>query len=438
MNQFNSKRFKKDLEQFLAVLESPLFSARHEAYSRKRGPIAQNMVLRFRAYRKTYLILRVFVTIIKSLINLLRCKYFSSNSKHGSPKVMCFAPSKNNFIVSTKLSDMLDVDVKIIRNTYELKYQLSLFSAFAIWLASFADMVILAARYLKHDLQHYIEAPTAFYYSFYYRLFNMVDLDSVELVCFPNDHSDTPVAFRDVCNAKRIKTFYIQHSFINENWPRLKYTFALLESRFAKNTHENKIGSTCDIYAVGNFYTMGKSRSIKRLKKVKSIGIAVAQSTLIFKLKNILKQLHDIDSEYIFILRQHPSMEVSIFKKLLVGEPYWNRLIFNDASCSSMETFVEQINVLIAGNSNILIEDILLGIPSLYCRDLDEATYDYHGFVKEHIVNELDFTKSIEAQIEPYYADDYKKLLGYFDASYLKPLTTIKNNVNEIINSYVS
>ena len=438
MNQFNIKRFKKDLEQFLAVLESPLFSARHEAYSKKREFVAQNVVLRFRPYRKTYLILRVFVTIVKSLINLLRCKYFSLNSGHCRAKVMCFAPTKNNFVVSSKLSDMLDVDVKIIRNTYNLKYQLSLFSAFAIWLASFADMAILAARYLKHNLKHYIEAPAAFYYCFYYRLFNAVDLDGVELIGFPNDHSESPVAFRDVCNAKGIKTFYIQHSFINENWPKLRYTFALLESEFAKNIHENGIGSTCDIYAVGNFYTMGKSRSIKKLNKVKRIGIAVAQSTLIFKLKNILRQLQGIDSEYIFILRQHPSMDVSIFKKMLAGESYLNHLVFNDSSCSSMETFTEQIDVLIAGNSNILIENILLGIPSLYCPDLDEATYDYYGFVKNHIVNELDFTKSIEAQIEPYYEDDYKKLLGYFDASYLKPLTTIKSKVNKIINSYVS
>lgn len=433
----NKETFKHDFRRFLAYLESSAYESRHKVCTNTNKFVNKDKMVGIRN-PMVYVIMRFIICSVKSFFWIVQLNRTTDRERYGRRSIIFFAHTKNNFIVLKKLSTLIENEVIIIRKLSQVTYRISFWRSMHIWFNCVFETFFVMIRYLRRDLKHYFESMSAFYYVFYYRMFSFADLNGIKLVGFANDHSPSPVAFRDICNATNIKTFYIQHSFINDLWPKLQYTFAILESEYSQMMHIDRIGSTCKTFVLGNFYTVGKSRAIKHIEKIKNIGIAVDRFTLEIKLKMLLKQLFISYPHCTIVLRQHPAIAISNFRKSIRAESYRNRIIFNDGSSFNMDTFTEQIDVLIAGNSNILLEVLLMGVPSLYCSKLDELFYDHYGFVRNDIISELDISAPIESQIEHYCEDDFRKKLYYFDASYLKPLTTIKNNVNEIINSYVS
>ena len=176
---------------------------------------------------------------------------------------------------------------------------------------------------------------------------------------------------------------YIQHASFIDRMPALSGFSSLLVDGTDSLLKLIKAGSTGNsIYNIGN----SKYDEFLNYKKAKgpiaSIGVCV----------NNLDKLKDIYTLIMFLkqklplvtvfLRPHPSdprfMEMMNFSSS-------NGLEFSNSREYTSLEFLKNIDILLAGDSNVHLESLYLNIPSIYI-NLHNSLEDWYGFLKKKIV----------------------------------------------------
>ena len=252
-------------------------------------------------------------------------------------------------------------------------------------------------------------------------------------VLVANDHSAIPLGFAEAARGLDIKTIYIQHAYITDDFPPLRFNLALLDGQCARDIYAAQGASQTSIVFRG---LEGEERSMKTDVLIQGTPLTVGLFLNVFyeeKLKNILMSLENHPGIQRIIVRAHPAYPVnlSFLECPKVELSSREKTLWEDA---------DACDVVIGGNSSFHLSVLKYGVPTLYYNDLDYVDYDDYNFVKNNIcyeitsIRDLNFQKAAEFYADP----DWKKRFSYLDAGYGRDQEKINAETRSAIEKQLS
>lgn len=181
----------------------------------------------------------------------------------------------------------------------------------------------------------------------------------------------------NAANKLNIETVFIQHASVNEKFSNLNlFSYALLEGedsllKYQKNGTRNKKLFLIGIPKFDKYFAR-----ISKSKEITSIGICTNGMDDFNKYDNLISLIKKKLPKVTLIIRPHPSDRrkqgwFELAKKL--------DSLYSDVTRDESFVFFQDVNLILAGDSNIHLEAALLNIPSIYYDPLDKKI-DWYGF----------------------------------------------------------
>jgi hypothetical protein len=244
---------------------------------------------------------------------------------------------------------------------------------------------------------------------------------------FACDHVPIQVALKNAAETLGINTYYFQHASVAKHFPPLNFTVSFLDGQDAFDKYL-KIGTIKgQVELIGNIKSRSKSGILNTSTSVKKVGIAINRTNKISDMIQLVDIIKDNCPNVKFILRNHPADRRSID---VTSQDY---LVSNPKEETTLQ-FFNQIDLLIAGNSGIHLEAVMLNIVSVYSGGLEPNMWDSYGFIKNgliesassmealiEIINKESIQKSNVVSRAAYYDEyinsncDYEGILGAYD-----------------------
>lgn len=268
----------------------------------------------------------------------------------------------------------------------------------------------------------------------------LINIASPKTIVLFNDHQFSYTSLLYAAKEKNITTVYIPHASISQYFPPLVFDIAFLEGKEMLDTYNKISPSFTEKIVVGNIKLDSfRRRELKNENKNrKSIAFALNTLDNIDLVKSWILQIKKELSKYNFefIFRQHPSMK----KTEIDG------LKFSDSKTEDSLTFLSNIDILITGSSNIILEARLLNKKVYNCiwfNNMPNAE-DNYGFLKNGLLNKsyydcdsliIDLKAFLDDGAKEFISQEYKQLLHNYDHSYLNSTgDSVAININKKLN----
>lgn len=240
---------------------------------------------------------------------------------------------------------------------------------------------------------------------FYYLNLLILKISQPKYVWLSNDHTNINVSFIYAAKMLRIKTIYIQHASVSEIFPSLNFDIAFLDGTIAHSIYR-KIGiAGTKVFLTGNPKLDGCINKNSNRIDVKKILVCLNSTDDPRKFEGIINQILNMNIKV--KLRKHPYLNLNLKNEHLT-------------EVSKEKEFMdclEDVDLVIAGDSNVHLEATASNIPSMYISS--SVFYDYYGFVFNNLViwsgyNESDLIIEIK-KYNPYF-NVYKRAKPYFES----------------------
>jgi hypothetical protein len=214
-------------------------------------------------------------------------------------------------------------------------------------------------------------------------------------IIFSNDHTVEPRAMLLAAKQFKVPTFYIQHACVRRDFPPLKFDHSLLEGQFALDVYSSVAPITGAVQLIGiprmDEYLLHKNRS----EKVRRIGICSNLLDDPTQIEDTIWKIYDAFPELILTYRPHPS------DKRLLSIPA-DRLHISNSNKENAFQFLQQQDVIIAGDTSIHYEAVMLNVNSIYYRYGDDSrASDLYLFCKNGLATAAGSIQDLVAIIKP-------------------------------------
>ncbi len=205
---------------------------------------------------------------------------------------------------------------------------------------------------------------------------------------FANDHNIKMRGLLLAAKELKIPTIYLQHASVSESFPPLKFDLAILEGEDSKNKYLN-IGKTdTRIELVGMPKFDGYIQKVKRSSKVVNVGICTNMLTNLSNAKELISFLHKWFPELNLCYRPHPRDSRTFTV---------SNVRMSNSKVEPIFKFLQEIDILIAGETSTHLEAALLNIPSIQFSQLSpEQFQDYYGYIRNQLVKEASNLEEIK------------------------------------------
>jgi len=181
-----------------------------------------------------------------------------------------------------------------------------------------------------------------------------------------------------------IETIFMQHASVTDNFPPLtNYHTALLEGENTLDKYQKNGSKNLNIYLIGMakfdyYYGIVNKKAI-----VENIGICTNGMDNIDRFEELINKislLNDIKNIY---LRPHPSdRRFEQWSKISIRY----NIKFSNVRVVNSFDFLGKVDLIIAGDSNILLEAALMNVSCIYFDSLN-SNHDWYGFNKNGLVD---------------------------------------------------
>jgi len=218
----------------------------------------------------------------------------------------------------------------------------------------------------------------------YFFLQRILNEGNYKYIVVANDHTPTIALLIKLASLHKIKTIYLQHAAVSNIFPKLYVDFAFLDGKHSLDCYSNGVShnlindSKTSIQLVGSSVNIGKFTRKKSNKVLLAIGLFDSLNEIC----NILK-FCDCNHRDILI-RFHPSESNKKILKLR-NEIHNLKLkcIIEYSINNDLKTdYVESNGMIIAGDSAVHLQFVLMGGTSIYYKLDQEIKRDYYGFVE--------------------------------------------------------
>lgn len=325
--------------------------------------------------------------------------------------LLAFSSCKTIFIVNSK--NQLEVanalveasssrKIKIVwingrsLNPYSYRYPASLAYLFSVWNV-FANIALVTgargylARAIRARMDYYWVANAHSKVAEFW-----LKSIGVKKVIFSNDHIVWSRAIALAARDIGLETIYIEHAAVSEFFPPLVWSKSCLGGNKSVEAY-TQVGKAGKIYRTGMprfdcLLSQNKSRDESDTFNAEEIvGLAVNPIDNLETVRKIVLDLLKLETR--IVIRFHPRD-----KRVFPLESLDTQYVTFDSS-SSIADYFGKINMLIGGDSTILLEAALFGLPVGYCWQLGLGT-DYYGFVHENVCFNFSMQDAIQENIE--------------------------------------
>ncbi|QCR22999.1 hypothetical protein [Pontibacter sp. SGAir0037] len=218
-------------------------------------------------------------------------------------------------------------------------------------------------------------------------------------IIFANDHNPDARAMLYAAKHYKIPTVYIQHASVSNSFPPLEHDLSLLEGQAALDTYQQCGPVEGEVKFIGMPKADHYLKKRKSSNKVQRVGICCNTIDTLEGIVQLVTQLSLHLPDLILSIRPHPR-DNRDFNLIRGISP---KATLSNPASEGPFMFLEQQDVIIAGDSSILLEATLLNIPSIYYK-FDEGALldDYYGYVKNGVVERADTTEKLISIIENY------------------------------------
>ena len=256
----------------------------------------------------------------------------------------------------------------------------------------------------------------------------LINSSNYKGVILTNDHTAICRSLLFSAKSEKILTFYIQHAAVSDFFPPIEFDCALLDGR---NSYEAyiKIQNKNKKRKVYNFKSlligMQNSRKMyaqKGIKTKKNVSIGIALKGDHENLDNIFRLINNLTTEkHKVFIRTHPKTKreyLELLKRRVSSTK--GHVVIGEVD-QTIEAFLYSIDCLIAGDSSIILESCIFGLPVFYSSQFSDFYNDYYGFSKSGLVKDIDsLLKNIRIKEILENLDFYKSdsgVLSYYNSS---------------------
>ncbi|WP_284651805.1 hypothetical protein [Flavobacterium terrisoli] len=261
------------------------------------------------------------------------------------------------------------------------------------------------------------------------KIFNRyIEKTGAQKIILTNDHNLQPLALLLSAKRKQVKSYYIQHASVSSAFPKLLPDVSLLEGQQAIDTY-NQIGNYSREIKLVGIARLDGILAYKKEYRTKDItvGFCLKPYYSLELIREIIEAIKASNNVAEVILRPHPGNSAKFYRSL----EQFNVSISN-AKKERPHEFIKRIDVMISGESSIILEASLMKTKTIYIDD-KIAQLDLYGFIKNRITtfaqNLREITQMLDtmdaSQIESQYAN-----CGYYCSTVNTPF---ENKSRELI-----
>jgi hypothetical protein len=232
-------------------------------------------------------------------------------------------------------------------------------------------------------------------------------------IVFANDHNMESRSLLLAAARLKIPTVYLQHASVSASFPPLKFDLNLLEGEDALDKYRGagKVNGRVELIGMPKFDSYVKYRKVN--SGIKKIGLPYNLNDDLRTVDELIRSLHAALPECAITIRKHPKDKTSFsFRSKF---PF---LIESNPQEENAFDFLRGQDCVIAGNSSIHLEAVLLNIVSIYF-NMAKGTFidDYYGYVKNGLVPAAGGVFDVIQLIRSASAEDIHKKASYFNAT---------------------
>ena len=207
------------------------------------------------------------------------------------------------------------------------------------------------------------------------------------VIVLSNDHNMEQRIIIRCAKSENIPVVYIQHASVSDEFPPLSMDFALLEGYDALRIYDQAGQSQTIVFLTGMAKADQYFANLNQKPYVAAIGICSNLFDPIQRVKELCKALRSALPDFRLVLRPHPGdkrkqrwMEIAIEYGM----------IFSDPKLEAAFTFLQGVDLIFAGNSNIHLEAALLNVYSIYYDYAKDRRLEKYTFVKTGLCEYID------------------------------------------------
>ncbi|WZL88722.1 hypothetical protein VS868_14085 [Salinimicrobium sp. 3283s] len=257
--------------------------------------------------------------------------------------------------------------------------------------------------------------------------------NKISYVVIFTDHTYKNRALMYAAKKCKVKTVYIPHASVSQKFPPLETDIAFMEGRDMKmkymgiNKKFNLPLRTELIYS-GNIKINSRRLARLGIYPEKIIGIAFNKLDSINKVEQFVDEIlsNNIFREYRIRLRPHPGVDYK-----LKGPS--DRVSLSENRYQSSIDFIESIEFLLSGDSNIILEAILLKTPS-YILPFSNSFQDNYSFIKNGLcpfIGTIGMLAKYNKELQFEYNDDVIQEYDYSWNTGIDSVNLIAKTLNE-------
>lgn len=197
-----------------------------------------------------------------------------------------------------------------------------------------------------------------------------------------NDHL---MPFRTVCQVASeldIPTLYLQHAPVTSSFPALRFDYAFLNGTDALAEYEQCGFSQTKVFLTGSPKFDKYANLANRSETIHSIGICLNGLDPTERIEELVTRLINQLPDLNFVLRPHPRDTRMDKWKTLANE---FNIVLSDANTQLSYEFMQDVDAIIAGDSGIIVEAILMNVYPIYY-DYALEKRDNYGYIKKDVV----------------------------------------------------
>ncbi|CAH7299988.1 membrane hypothetical protein [Vibrio chagasii] len=230
----------------------------------------------------------------------------------------------------------------------------------------------------------------------------MMKFSKAKYVVFSNDHCVWHRALLKACEKNKVKTVYLQHAVVANNFPKLRFDYSFLDGEQAFKCYGNK--------SLGKVYLVGALRYQKfacDIKKENMIALCFNTLDSIDFISNMIRKVTQHFNMSI-VVRPHPR-DTRKEQIQMIATKY--NASYSDP-CEDSLSLLCRCKMMLAGVSGIHLDAIMVGCFPFTLRGWGT---DFYGFISDGIVTECEDISHID--IDDTTVEKFS-LINYFNARY--------------------
>ena len=318
-------------------------------------------------------------------------------------KIIFYSISKNNYDSIYPIYEQVKEKSYLLSSDYRLSGKSNTIPMFLPLVASLIFIPFLLVFFFYSDKinkQRIILYLDEILLSTGFRLFTKPYLKWIRPVgiVISHDQSFYGRVLIKIAETNGIPCFFVQHSAVTEAFPSLITSYALLEGKDSLDKYFPNGYNTDKVFLIGSPKFDKYKLDVNKNIKMKSVGICSTSSMeknqvikLVMELKN------QISNDNIFF-RPHPGEMIS---KKYNDQRVFDGIQFSNSLIENSFNYCKNIDVIIAGNSSILLEAAMLNVYPILWRDSNSITKynddpsDKYGFIKNGLAVPCDSISEI-------------------------------------------